>query len=182
MGIATEQKGGAMERTASEQNKLTIAQMQVDALRGQVIGLQQALDTAQARVKELEGQVITLANQANEAEKQRNRAIATTESVRAQLRQVGEAIPAALLFINKMPAVLHADHSFDWVQGYQSALYDVQRILISDPDAMKRVATLAQDAGTVVERRGQMHSCDIPGCLSCANPEEPDQTEGGDGE
>ncbi len=78
----------------------------------------------------------------------RDSAKAQIDTLQAQLRQVRELVEAALLFTNKMPGLLHQDHSFDWAQGYQSALYDVQRILISDPEAMKRVATqAAQDAG-----------------------------------
>ena len=126
---------------------------------------QAALDAEREKLKVMTESKVRCWNQWTFAEQEVKEHAETIEGLQSELSQLQSLVRA--LPIYEADALITVDGDLDEIDrpALRSAVMEL----------LAYRATL--DATTPAPRQRQVHSCEIPGCVSCANPEE-----GGDGE
>lgn len=95
----------------------------------------------------------------------------------AQLREQNRVLRGLVVHVEQIEADLHAAlngtrHDPSWIRPIQLSRNERQELYlgcIKDLQALKAALTATSQPA---KPQGRMHACDIPGCVSCGNPED----------
>ena len=109
------------------------------------------------------------------------------EKQNAQLREQNRVLRGLVVHVEQIEADLHAAlngtrHDPSWIRPIQLSRNERQELYFDCIKQLQALKAALTATSQPAKPAGKMHACDIPGCVSCGNPEDATSQEGQHGQ